>query len=191
MRITLLSLFLLLYTQSYAQKPCEYSINIKDSLGTLKETKSYLVYEKVFGNKAQLIFLKLISDNATPLLGVEVIQKSTEFIAPKCLNKDSKVYFQLSNGKIYTLIIASEEACDNLIYNNEEKQNNRFLSAKFYFRKDDYEAIKKYPIITMRINYAGETEDYILPKQLISEKIEGFFEPDDFFINNFYCLDLP
>ncbi len=190
MRITILTLFLLLQSNFYAQKPCEYSVNVKDSLGTLKETKSCLVYEKVFGNKAQLIFLTLISDNKTPILGVQVIQKSVDFIAPKCIDKDSKVYFQLSNGKIYTLINTSENECDNLIYNSEEKQNNRFLSAKFYFRKDDYEAIKKYPIVMMRIKYAAETEDYILPKQLISEKVEGIFEPEDFFINNYSCLDL-
>ena len=103
MRIPILILFFLFQTVSFAQKPCDYTVNITDSIGTLKETKSCLVYEKVFGNSAQLVFLSLISDNGTPILNLQIIQKSTDFITPKCVDKNSKVYFQLSNGKITRL----------------------------------------------------------------------------------------
>ena len=103
MKIPAIVIFFLFQSLLFAQKPCEYSVNVTDSIGTLKETKSCLVYERVFGNSAQLVFLSLISDNATPILSLQIIQKSTDFITPKCVDKNSKVYFQLANGKIYKL----------------------------------------------------------------------------------------
>ena len=189
MKIPAIVIFFLFQSLLFAQKPCEYSVNVTDSIGTLKETKSCLVYERVFGNSAQLVFLSLISDNATPILSLQIIQKSTDFITPKCVDKNSKVYFQLANGKIYTLINTSENECDNLIYNAQEKLNNRLLNARFLFLKDNFEDLKKYPIITMRIKLASETKDYILQKELQGEKIKGIFQPENFFIDSFSCIE--
>ncbi|WP_395047189.1 hypothetical protein, partial [Flavobacterium sp.] len=178
MKVPVIVIFFLFKSLLFAQKPCDYAVNLTDSIGTIKETKSCLVYEKVFGNSAQLVFLSLISDNGTPILNLQIIQKSVEFITPKCVDKNSKIYFQLSNGKIYTLINISENECDNLIYNEQEKLNNRLLNAHFLFIKDNFDDLKKYPIITMRIKLASETKDYILNKELHSEKITGIFEPE-------------
>ena len=189
MRISAIVLFFLFQTVLFAQKPCDYSVNVTDSIGTLKETKSCLVYEKVFGNSTQLVFLSLISDNGKPILNLQIIQKSTDFVTPKCVDKNSKVYFQLSNGKIYTLVNTSENECDNLIYNAQDKLNNRLLNTHFLFIKDNFDDLKKYPIITMRIKLASETKDYILPKELRSEKITGIFQPENFFIDSFSCVE--
>ncbi len=188
MRISIITVFLLFQSLLFAQKPCEYATNVTDSIGTFKQTKSCLVYERVFGNSTQLIFLSLISNDGMPLLNVQIIQKSTDFITPKCIDKNSKVYFQLSNGKIYTFLNSGENECDNLIYNTDEKMNNRILTANFFLRIDDYEDIKKHTISMMRIKYASESIDYILPKKLQAEKVEGIFEPERFFIDNFSCI---
>ena len=93
MRIPIIVLFFLFQSLLFAQKPCEYSVNVTDSIGTLKETKSCLVYEKVFGNSTQLVFLSLLSDNGTPILNLQIIQKSPDFITPKCLDKIRKSMF--------------------------------------------------------------------------------------------------
>jgi hypothetical protein len=190
MRTLLLIILIGLQTSLFAQKaPCELATNVTDSIGTLKETKSCLVYEKNFGNNSQLVFLNLIVENDIPTLHLQIIQKSTDFIAPKCLDKNSRIFFQLSNGKIYTFINTSENQCDNLIYNPEEKLNNRFLDAKFFFRKDDFEDIKKYPISMMHIKFASDNQDYILGKELIGEKVAGTYYPDRFFMDSYSCIE--
>ena len=189
MRIPIIVLFFLFQSLLFAQKPCEYSVNVTDSIGTLKETKSCLVYEKVFGNSTQLVFLSLLSDNGTPFLNLQIIQKSPDFITPKCLDKNSKVYVQLSNGKMYTFMSAVDNQCDQLIYNSTEKLNNRFLSANFLFLKDNFDDLKKFPISMMRLKLASDTQDYVLQKELHPEKVEGIFEPENFFINSFPCIE--
>ena len=182
-------LVILFSTIIYAQKPCEYATEVKDSIGTLKETKSFLVHEKVFGNSEQYIFMSLISNNNVPLLNFQVIQKGTDFLMPKCIDKNSKIYFQLSNGKIYTLFYGSESVCDTFLYDDSKKINNRFLSVDFFFPKNDYEDLKKFPIVMMRIKYATETMDYILAKELKSEKLNTITFPENIFVDYFKCIE--
>lgn len=188
MKIKILVFFLFIQTLVLAQKPCDYAINVTDSIGTLKETKSCLVYEKVFGNKSTLIFMALQSNNNVPVLKIQYIQKSKEFEAPKCLDKNSRVIFQLSNGKIYTLLFGEDPKCDNLIYNQNEKTNNRFLDASFLFLKDDFDEITKHPISLMRIRFSGGTEDYVFPKEFVSETLKETYKPDSYFMDNFNCI---
>lgn len=189
MKTYLIALFVLISTVLFAQKPCEYITEVTDSLGTLKETKGCLVYERVFGNTTQFIFLSLISDNGTPMLNLQIIQKSPDFIAPKCLDKNSRVYFQLTNSKIYTLLSSAENQCDTMIFNDKDKVYNRVLNANFLFLKNDFEDLKKLPISIMRIKFASETIDYVLNKELVSEKLKITYYPDNFFVDNFKCIE--
>lgn len=188
MKIKYTVFFLLLSTILFAQKPCDLSINVTDSIGTLKETKPVLVHEKIFGGKTTVILFSLVSANEIPVLKLQHIVKSKDFESPKCFDKSSRVIFQLTNGKIYTFIYAGESKCDHLIYNETEKQNNRFAEANFLFLKDDFEDLKKYPISFMKIRFTGETIDYVIPKELDSETLIETFYPAELFINNFNCI---
>jgi hypothetical protein len=189
MKLHLTFTLLFIQTLVFAQKPCEYVTNVIDSIGTLKETKACLVYEKVFGNTTQFIFLSLITDNGTPYLSLNLIQKSPDFIAPKCLNKDSKIFLELSNGKTYKFVNYSDLQCAQLVYNKDEKMNNRFLSVNYMFLKDDFDDLKKYAINFMKIEFSSETIDYYIAPELKSEKGMGVFEPEKFFMNNFKCIE--
>ena len=189
MKVTVLLIILFTQIAVFAQKPCEYVTNITDSIGTLKETKSFLIHEKVFGNASQYIFMSLLLDNNSPILNLQIIQKSSDFLMPKCLDKNSKIYFQLSNGKMYTVFSRSPSVCDTFLYNESDKMNNRFLDADFLFVKNDYEDIKKFPIVMMRIKYATETTDYILAKELKSERLKEISSPENLFIDNFKCIE--
>lgn len=184
--------FILLLIQSITfcqKKPCTFETNIADSLGVYKETGTHLVYERVFGNSSQLVFLALASDNGTPVLKMQLIQKSKDFISPKCIDKNSRIYFQLTNGKIYTLINASNDKCDNLIFNDTDKENNRLLDVSFLFMKNDFEDLKKFPIMLMKIKLATDEKEYVISKELISEKIGLKSNPEKFFIDNYPCLE--
>ncbi len=108
--------FILIVTLLYnlninAQKPCEFSVNVTDSLGTYKETKSAIVHEFVFGNTSKHIFFALTSTNDMPLLSLLILQKSKDFLKINCFDKNSRIYLQLENNKVITLIASEEENC--------------------------------------------------------------------------------
>ncbi|SDX89358.1 hypothetical protein [Flavobacterium degerlachei] len=53
---------------AFAQKPCEYSENISDSIGDYKSTKTYMIYEKNFAGNTNYIFFSLAVTDALPTL---------------------------------------------------------------------------------------------------------------------------
>ncbi|MBC7524013.1 MAG: hypothetical protein H7239_06205 [Flavobacterium sp.] len=180
--------FILIVTFSNAQKSCEYSSNVKDSLGTYKATKDYIVQEKIFGGKESRIYFSLENVDGMPNLKIQTIQKSMDFIQTNCFNKDSKVYFQLSNGKIVTLIHVNQENCGTMV-RDEKGFNNRINTGYFMFLKNTFEILKSSPITLMRIKYSTETQDFVFKSELISEIDSKTYYPDTYFIEYLKCIE--
>ena len=72
--------FFLLTLTAFAQKPCEYSTNVTDSIGTYKITNEYLMSEKNFGGSFSYVFFSLAKTDGLPTLNLQLIQKSKDFI---------------------------------------------------------------------------------------------------------------
>ena len=188
MKSILTSLLFLLSLTTFAQKSCEYSVNVADSLGTYKSTKEYMISEKNFGGNSNYIFYSLALTDGLPTLTVQLIQKSKEFIKANCFDKNSKLYLQLNNGKIITLIHTEQENCGTLI-RDEKGFDNRVNSGVFMFMKDSFEELKSSPVSMMRIKYLTDTEDFILQKEFKSELTNEIYYPENYFINNLKCIE--
>jgi len=172
----------------FAQKPCEYSTNVTDSIGTYKSTKEYLISEKIFAGNSNYIFYSLALTDGLPTLNVELIQKSKDFMKANCFDKDSKIYLQLQNGKIVTLMHIDQDNCGTMI-RDDKGFDNRVKSGFFMFMKDNYEDLKTSPVSMMRIKYLTDTEDYVLKKEFTSELDGKIYEPETYFINNIRCIE--
>jgi hypothetical protein len=172
----------------FSQKPCEYATNVTDSIGTYKATKEYLIHEKVFGGNSSYIFYSLALTDALPTLTVQLIQKSKDFLKANCFDKNSKIFLQLQNGKIVTLIHIDQENCGTMI-RDDKGFDNRVKSGIFMFTKDNYEELKKSPVSLMRIKYLTDTEDYVFKKEFTAELDGKTYEPDTYFINNIRCIE--
>jgi hypothetical protein len=179
--------FLLFSITTFAQKECEYSTNVKDSLGTYKSTQDYVIHERIFGNSQTSIFFSLINADGLLSLNMQMIQKSTDFISAKCLDKDSRIYIQLNNGKIVTLLGIEQESCGNSVRNNNE--TSRILGGYFLFMKDTFQELKNSPISFIRIKFAGETADYVTKSELVSEVDKKTYNPDHFFMDYLKCIE--
>lgn len=172
---------------AFGQKQCEYSTNVTDSLGTYKSTKEYVVQERIFGGNQTSIFFSLINADGIPSLSIQIIQKSKGFLTANCFDKESKVYFQLANGKIITLIGVDQNTCGDSFRIDEE--NSRILTGYFLFMKDSFEELKSAPITLMRIKYATGTVDYPMKSKLVSETDKNTYEPENYFIHYLKCIE--
>ena len=186
----LLSILLLLTLSLTAQKKdFIYDINEKTDSTSLKVSPNVLVHEKIVGNTNEYLFFSLLNDNGTPMLSIQQLQKSKDFIKTNCIAKNSKIILQLMNGRIITLISSDEEACSVLTYDTKEKNNIRILTGYFYFTKTNYSELKTSPISLMRIQFAGETKDYILKSELNSKKKKTTSKPDSYFMQFLKCAE--
>lgn len=188
MKYILLLAISFLSTTIFAQKPCEYATNVNDSIGTYKSTKEYLIHEKVFGGNSNYIFFSLALTDGLPTLTVQLIQKSKDFVKANCFDKNSKIYLQLQNGKIVTLIHIEKESCGTML-RDDKGFDNRVKSGIFMFAKDNYEDLKTSPVTLMRIKYLTDNEDYIFKKEFTAEIDGNVYQPESYFINNIRCVE--
>lgn len=175
-------------TNLFAQKPCEYSTNVTDSIETYKLTKEYMICEKNFAGKSSYIFFTLSLTDGLPTLNLQLIQKSKEFIKANCFDKNSKLFLQLNNGKIITLLHINQENCGTMI-RDDKSYDNRILVGTFVFLKGSMEELKNSPINMMRIKYLTDIEDYVIKKEFQSELDNQVYEPETYFINYLNCIE--
>jgi hypothetical protein len=188
MRIVILILSLLSGIQSFAQKDCEFSTNIQDSIGTYRETKDFLMHEKVFGGRSTYLFFSLVNNDSTPLLKVQKIVKSADFIEANCFDSQSKIFLQLMDGKVVTLIYGGEEKCGSLLRLEEQKLSTRVIFGNFLFLKGSIEDLKRSPVSLIRIRFLTETEDLVVKKELVSELTKETYHSENYFIDNLHCV---
>lgn len=185
----IISVLILLTSLSVnAQKPCEIDANINDTLGFYKTTKAYTVFERNFAGNTTNISFSLTNTNGVVGLDVQQLQLSYDFLKANCFDKNSKIYLQLSNGKIVSLMFVGNETCGTLI-RNEKNQNIRILSGSFVFVKENFEDLKTAKITFIRLKFAGETVDYPFKTGFVSELDKTMYEPENYFINYMKCIE--
>ena len=123
-----------------------------------------------------------------PTLNTQLIQKSKDFIKADCLDKDSRMYVQLNNGKIITLLHIDQENCGTTVRNGDGF-NNRILSGYWMFMKDTFEELKKSPVSIIRIKYSTGTIDYIIRPEFKSELDGVIYKPEGFFMDLLHCIE--
>ena len=169
-------------------KDCDYSVITGDDGNETKSTKEALMYEKVFAGTSQFMFFSLSNNDGVPVLNFQLLAKGKDFPKVYCLDRASKIYIQLNNGKIVTLISATEDQCSGLIYDGAEKNNIRVLSGMFMFTKGSLEELEKNSISFIRVKYVDEAVDYPVKKELTSESMGKKYFPEAYFINNLKCI---
>ena len=187
MKYVITNLILLFTLNTFAQKPCEFSVNVKDSIGVYKETKSAIVHEFIFGNTSKYVFFALSLTDEMPSLTVQILQKSKDFLKINCLDKSSRVFFELENGKVITIIATDQENCGAPV-NDDLGFSNRILSGTFLFLNGTIEDLKTSPVSSMRIKFTTESQDYIFKKELVSEMDQKTYFPGNYFIDFLPCI---
>jgi hypothetical protein len=188
MKQLIIIVFLFTAGTLFAQTPCDYSTNVSDSLGTYKSTKEYMISERNFAGNSSYIFYSLALTDGLPTLNVQLIQKSKGFLKANCFDENSKLYFQLHNGKIVTLLHIDQENCGTLV-RDDNGFDNRVTTGSFMFVKGSFEELKSSPVSMMRIKYLTETEDYVLKKEFQSELNNETYKPESYFITNLGCIE--
>jgi hypothetical protein len=126
--------------------------------------------------------------DGTPTLNLQMIQKSKDFIKANCFDKNSKLFFQLNNGKIVTLVHIDQENCGTLIRDNEGF-DNRLLMGNFMFIKGSFEDLKSSPVNLMRIKYFTDLDDYVIRKEFTAELDNQVYQPENYFTNFLHCIE--
>jgi hypothetical protein len=188
MKKFIIVILIFVFNVNFAQKECYYDVNQKDSIGTIRTIKEVLMHEKIFGKSERYLFFSLTDYYGTPALNITLLEKSNDFIPTKCLDNQSKIHLQLDNGGIVMLMHINEEKCSSLIKVENSVTNTRVLNGTFLFIKDTFDKLKLSPINYLRIKFATENFDVVLPKEFISELDKKTYHPETFFQDYLHCI---
>jgi len=188
MKNLIAALFLLINLAAFAQKPCELDANINDSVGTYKSTKQYMIFERSFAGNSTHVFFALTNTNGAIGVEAQILQRSPDFIKATCFDSGSRIFLQLQNGKIVSLLHAGNGNCGTLLV-GEKGINNRVLTGTFLFARENYEDLKTSPVTFMRIKYGAETVDYPFMSGFVSELDKTMYEPENYFRNYIKCIE--
>jgi len=170
-----------------AQDPCEWAANVSDSIGQYKATKNYLMHERNFAGTLSSVYFSLALTDGLPTLNVQMIQRGKDFLKADCFDKNSRMFLQLENGKIVTLLHIDQENCATGVRN--EEVNNRILAGYFLFPKDAIETLQSSPVSLMRIRFSTGTTDYIIRESFVSETENKTYSPARYFMSALPCLE--
>jgi hypothetical protein len=186
-RITAL---LLLTNFSFSQdKICEFEIDIATDTSSTRVLKDRIIDESVFGNTTSFLTFKLFEVNGILGLNFQYLQKSKDFLSPICFDKNTKIYLELSNGKQVKLINSADaEVCNDLQYDEINKNNLRILSGFFYFTPENFQDLKTEKVYLIKITANTGDVNFVIKPELNSEIYKEKSTPDTYFIDYLKCL---
>lgn len=184
--------FLLLVQFSYSQeKPCEYELDIATDTSSTRVLKDKIIDESVFGKTTSFLTFKLFNVDGFIGLNFQYLQKSKDFLTPICIDKNSKIFLEMANGKQVKLINSLDtETCNDLQYDAVEKNNLRILSGFFYFTPENFEDLKTSKVYLIKIEAATGDLNFVIKPELKSEIYKDTSNPDTYFMNNLNCLGI-
>lgn len=185
--------YLLIFsTNSFAQnKDCMFEVNEETDSTYTKVLPEKIIYESVFGSTTRFLSFKLYNIDGIMGLNFQYVQKSMNFLSSTCIDKDTKIYLQLSNSKEVKLINSlDQETCNSLNIDPISKNNIRVLNGYFNFTKENFEYLKTEKVYLVRIVTITGEERFIINSELKSEINKETSHPDQFFIEYLPCFGI-
>lgn len=184
---------ILLFISNFAfsqEANCEYEINeSKNDTTYTVITKERIVDENIFGNTTSALTFKLFSVNGQFGLFFQYLQKSKDLIPPICIDENTKLYLDLSNGKQVKLINSQNtEVCNEILYDEVNKNNIRILDGYFYFTPENFELLKTEKVYLIRITASTGDINFVIKPELQSEIYKTKTTPDTYFKDNLKCF---
>jgi hypothetical protein len=185
-----LTALLLFINFSFSQdKICDFETNIVTDTSSTRVLTDEIIDESIFGNTTSFLTFKMFEVDGILGLNFQYLQKSKDILMPICIDKNTKIILELSNGKQVKLINSTElEACNDIQYDAINKNNVRVLTGFFYFTPENFQDLKTEKVFLIKIAAITGDVNFIIKPQLNSEIYKTKSTPDTYFIENLKCL---
>jgi hypothetical protein len=185
-----LATFLFLINLSFSQdKACDFEIDMVSDTSSTRVLKDKIIDESIFGNTTSFLTFKLFEVDGFLGVNFQYLQKSKDFLSPICIDKNTNIYLELSNGKQVKLINSADtEVCNDLQYDEINKNNLRILSGFFYFTPENFQDLKTEKVYLIKITANTGDVNFVIKPELNSEIYKEKSTPDTYFIDYLKCL---
>ncbi len=189
--LKLTALFLFANLSFSQDKICDFETNIVTDTSSTRVLTDEIIDESIFGNTTSFLTFKMFEVDGVLGINFQYLQKSKDILSPICIDKNTKIILELSNGKQVKLVNSSElEICNQLQYDAVNKNNLRILNGFFYFTPENFQDLKTEKVYLIKISANTGDVNFVIKPTLNSEIYKTKSTPDTYFIENFKCLGL-
>ena len=183
------ALFLFINLTFSQDKICDFEMNIVTDTSSTRVLTDEIIDESIFGNTTSFLTFKMFEINGVLGINFQYLQKSKGFLSPICIDKSTKIFLELSNGKQVKLINSADlESCNELQYDAINKNNVRVLSGFFYFSPENFQDLKTEKVYLIKIKANTGDLNFVIKPILNSEIYKTKSTPDTYFMENLKCL---
>lgn len=169
---------------------CDYKVNVTGEDGKeLKLTQEEVVFYHHYPVKTDLVYFSLYKEAGIPLLSFRYSRDSKNFIPALCIDSNSRLSFQLANGKIISLRHVGEETCGYSDKLEGSDKNNKTISSYFMLTENDIKNLKESRITMMSLRSLSNEENFVIASELDLGEENRKYVPGNFFINNLNCIE--
>ncbi len=189
--IKLIALFLVTNLSFSQEKLCDFETNIVTDTSSTRVLTDEIIDESVFGNTTSFLTFKMFEVDGVLGINFQYLQKSKDILSPICIDKNTKIYLELSNGKEVKLVNSTDlESCNELQYDALNKNNVRVLNGYFYFSPENFQDLKTEKVYLIKITANTGDVNFVVKPILNSEIYKTKSTPDTYFIENLKCLGI-
>ena len=185
-----LTAFFLLTNLSFSQnKACDFEIDEATETSSTRVLNEKIIDESIFGNTTSFLTFKLFEVDGILGVNFQYLQKSKDILSPICIDKNTKIILELSNGKQVKLINSTNtQMCNELQYDAINKNNVRVLDGFFYFTPENFQDLKTEKVYLIKITANTGDVNFVIKPKLNSEIYKTNSTPDTYFIDYLKCL---
>lgn len=187
--LKLTALFLFANFSFSQDKICDFEMNIVTDTSSTRVLTDEIIDESIFGNTTSFLTFKMFEVDGVLGINFQYLQKSKDILSPICIDKNTKIFLELSNGKQVKLVNSSEiETCNDLQYDPVNKNNVRVLNGFFYFTPENFQDLKTEKVYLIKVTANTGDVNFVIKPTLNSEIYKTKSTPDTYFIENLKCL---
>ena len=185
-----LAAFLIISNLSFSQdKACEFEIDIATDTSSTRVLKDKIIDESIYGTTTSFLTFKMFEVDGVLGVNFQYLQKSKDFLSPICIDKNTKIFLELANGKQVKLVNSTEiETCNELQYDAVNKNNLRVLNGFFYFTPENFQDLKTEKVYLIKITANTGDVNFVIKPELNSEIYKEKSTPDTYFMDYLKCL---
>lgn len=187
--LKLTALFLFVNVSFSQDKICDFETNVVTDTSSTRVLTDEIIDESIFGNTTSFLTFKMFEVDGVLGINFQYLQKSKDILSPICIDKNTKIFLELSNGKQVKLVNATEiETCNDLQYDEKNKNNVRVLTGFFYFTPENFQDLKSEKVYLIKLTANTGDVNFVIKPTLNSEIYKTKSTPDTYFIENLKCL---
>ena len=177
-----------IFSNGYAQDTCNYKIQVDTENEQFLLTHEVLTDFMIGNKQTAFIYFSLMKEGDVKSLVLQLSLNSAEMPPIACFNKDSRVSFELENGKFVSLRYLGDVNCGRETEPKDALKNST-SEAAFFIDDKSFDILQESNLKSMRLTTMKTHFDIEFQNVISNSVLKEPVYPKEFFLKYLSCVE--